>query len=240
MSPIPLRLFLGLRYPLSVSIFSLPGQTRLTSSSSSSGSKWLVRPPSSFAPRESPTPLILVRAPALSLAGAADESDFSSWAGMFAEKGYMTVEADLSVDAPDAAVPALVNSLASQVRLLAIPFPPVLIASGLGCLVTQAYVSDHPASGIVLISPPPDEDARPAGAQQEWAWPRLTYEPKFPILVLGDKGDMSRLESSRVGSVAKHGVGRGGKGVTLEELADGPRGEKTRINIERWLDRSGF
>jgi hypothetical protein len=122
--------------------------------------------------------------------------------------------------------------LASQIRLLAIPFPPILIASGASCLLTQAYIEDNPASGLVLVSPPPDQDPDTSSSAgrvgvRDWEWPQFRYEGTFPILLIdGDEGGRSR---SRLGKMAENGVGRGGKGVSLERLVDGPRGEKSRV-----------
>lgn len=154
---------------------------------------------------------------------------------MFAEKGYTSLELDLSApvssnDTTTTTSPlgAMTTLLASQIRLLAIPFPPVLVSSGMSCLLTQAYVEDNPASGLILVNPPPDLDPRKGkgregeGAGEGWAWPVFGFEPRFPILVMGATG-------GRLVEASKDGVGRGGKGVSVEELMDGPRGERSRI-----------
>ena len=46
------------------------------------------------------------------------------------------------------------TELASHIRLLAIPFAPVIVARAGGTLIAQTYVSSHPASALLLISPP--------------------------------------------------------------------------------------
>ncbi|ORY32106.1 hypothetical protein BCR39DRAFT_59132 [Naematelia encephala] len=217
-------------------------------------SRHLIRPPSPAAIRESPTPLVLVRAQGLnyskgtSAASSEDEEeDWTSWSGMFAEKGYTTLELDITAPASSSSnspLGAMTNMLASHIRLMAIPFPPVIISSGQSCLLTQAYVEDHPASGLVLINPPPDDDPNPkknvqgeGEGERGWVWPKFNYEPRFPILVMEEEGV---VKAERLTKAAEAGVGRGGKGVSLEALRDGPRGEKSRTQVERWLDRSGF
>ncbi len=120
---------------------------------------------------------------------------------------------------------------------MAIPFPPIIIASGLSCLVTQAYIEDNPASGLVLINPPSDSDPRPdVASKDDWQWPSFTYEPRFPILVLTDRANRSGESSantSRIMEAASKGVRRGGKGVSVESLSDGVRGEKSRV-VSLW------
>lgn len=193
---------------------------------------------------------------------AEEEKVWNDWSGMFAEKGYTALEVDITaagagvqaasgsqtrsqpesaLDGSSATAPtesplkAMTTLLASQIRLLAIPFPPILIASGASCLLTQAYIEDNPASGLVLVSPPPDEDPSPSSprasssgraGERVWKWPTFGYEGTFPILLLGEEGGQSQ---SRLGKMAEKGVGRGGKGVSLEGLVDGPRGEKSRV-----------
>lgn len=77
-----------------------------SSSSSGSGSvtscsKRLVRPASPYAARESPTPLIFLQTPGVDWKEAArrprGHEDWRNWAGMFAEKGYTSVEIDVDV-----------------------------------------------------------------------------------------------------------------------------------------------
>ena len=123
----------------------------------------------------------------------------------------------------------MVGALATQIRLLAIPFPPVIVASGLSCLLTQSYIEDNPASGLVLVNPPLDADLRSGKYKMDWEWPKFGYEPQFPIVVMADKETMTGLkEGSRVVKAADEGVGRGGKGVSVEELVDGERGDQSR------------
>jgi hypothetical protein len=203
--------------------------------------RWLVHDAWSGAARECPTPLVLLRTPRLTYGGAdaAEAESFRSWADMFASRGYTAVEVDVSVD-PNAEsastegdgpsfpepIKSAKTALNAQLRLLNIPFAPVVIASGPAGLVAQAYVSDHPASGLVLVDPPADEDPRDKAA---WAWPKFNYEPRFPILLVPTEEAASAAKGSRVGAAAEDGVGRGGQGVSIVAVEDGVRGEKTRM-----------
>ena len=149
---------------------------------------------------------------------------------MFAEKGYTGVEVDVSPPPySDKPFASLVGVLATQIRTLGIPFAPIIVACGQSCLVTQQYIESFPAAGLVLVNPPPDVDVRTEG-EKNWEWPTLSYEPTFPILVIADEAHMKALEGrSRLLEAANAGIGRGGKGVSVEKLVDGDRGEKSRV-----------
>ena len=155
---------------------------------------------------------------------------------MFGEKGYTTVEIDITAPtsaAPDSGttvngpLPSMASVLAGQIRLMAIPFPPILIASGSSCLLAQQYVGDNPVSGLVMLDAP--SDAPTTSSRSGDDWPVFKYEPSFPILIMAGRAGLETLpERSRVAKAAENGVNRGGKGVSLAEIVDGNRGEKTR------------
>lgn len=71
--------------------------------------------------------------------------------------------------------------------------------------------------------------------------PEFNYEPYFPVLVVSStaKADDLRANNRLVRDYAPKGVGRGGKGVSFEEVQD-PTSERTRMSIERWMDRCGW
>jgi hypothetical protein len=256
--PLPLQIPFTATFALSLPFTARPYSA---SANQPQVTRYLVRRPSPAAPRECPTPLVFVRAKGLlpdqEGSGAEEEKVWNDWSGMFAEKGYTALEVDITAGAqagsqtqtqsqsqPESAIDgsststhtesplkAMTTLLASQIRLLAIPFPPILIASGATCFLTQAYIEDNPASGLVLVSPPPDEDPSPSSSsgragERGWKWPTFGYEGTFPILLVGEEGAQNQ---SRLGKMAEKGVGRGGKGVSLERLVDGPRGEKSRV-----------
>nr|XP_031858566.1 uncharacterized protein CI109_005946 [Kwoniella shandongensis]KAA5525638.1 hypothetical protein CI109_005946 [Kwoniella shandongensis] len=214
---------------------------------------------------------------------------------MLAEKGYTSIEIDITAPAssssetapleitqlssssstptfpdPDRAsassseaevispFPSMVTALNSQIRLMAIPFPPIIIARGGSTLLAQAYIEDHPASGLVLLDPTADDDPRSSSASntsekgQTWKWPVFKYEPHFPLLILSSQEKMTKLsvENRLVREFAgedpnKSGwtLGRRGRGKGVElAVVDESRelSDKGRIEVERWMDRCGF
>lgn len=222
----------SLRLPTTLSLFGL-SRPLSTQTPQASTSHFLIRQPSPTAPRESPYPIVFIRTPGLSEENSPETESWKSWTGLFAEKGYTSIEIDI-VPPPYSSTPfaAMVGVLATQIRTLGIPFPPVIVATGRACLLSQAYIEDYAASGLVLVNPPGDEDDRKGEVGEkgkEWEWPKLGYEPHFPILVITDKERIEGLKkTSRIVRAAEDGVGRGGKGVNLESLVDGPRGEGSR------------
>ncbi len=254
MPPFSRPLFNHLRHPTTLSILGFssfnPSRSLSTSipCSSASCTRYLIRQPSPAAIRECPIPLIFIRALGLTRSSERDEEAWTEWSSMFAEKGYTAVEIDITAPPSPESTPSpspsssssgpspftpMMSLLCSQIRLLAMPFPPILVASGQSCLLTQTYIGDNPASGLVMLDPPPDSDPREVNEKQEqgWEWPKFNYEPRFPILVVSEEGRMGDLrEGSRVGGAGDGGVGRGGKAVSVEVVRDGEgRGEGTRV-----------
>ncbi|GHJ84222.1 hypothetical protein NliqN6_0624 [Naganishia liquefaciens] len=228
--------------------FSTPAWTRGASSGSPAArcTKFLVRNPSEVAPRECPTPLILLRAKGIAGDETTDSSSWAKdWAAMFAERGYTAVEVDIESGSSSGTAAermnGMVSELAHQVRLLAIPFPPVIISHSSSTLLSQAYISDNPASGIVLVSPPVDNASIASSTEPENLLPEFNFEPHFPVLVVASSDLAERLRTSNrlVRDYAPRGIGRGGKGVSFEEVQD-PTSERTRMTIERWMDRCGY
>lgn len=130
---------------------------------------------------------------------------------------------------------------------MAIPFPPVLVSTGSSTLLSQTFISDHPASGLILINPPQTTSSVNISNAQDGqaALPEFNYEPHFPILVVAANGGSSGFKAQDVEAhrlvkdYESKGVGRGGKGVSVERVKE-ERSEETRIQVERWLDRCGF
>lgn len=229
--------FLGLSLP-----WTRPASSA-ASATASTCTRFLWRQPSPAAPRESPFPLVFVRARNVP-GDTTDETKWADWSGMFAEKGYTGIEIDITAPSGETSsssssgsdfssgvstpgkvgtneefksvLDSMTTMLASQIRLMAIPFAPIIISSGpSSTALTQNYISSHPASGLVLVNPS-------EGEREE---SMFNYEPSFPILVINDRGE----HGGRLGQAAIAGVGRGGKGVDVERIVDGERGEKTRV-----------
>lgn len=221
--------------PLTASLlgFTLPSTRPSSSSSASTCTRYLWRHPSPAATRESPFPLVFIRAretPTSVNRGEGEEATWADWSGMFAEKGYTGIEIDITSPPPSdstttttSVLDSMTTMLASQIRLMAIPFAPIIISSGrASTMLSQNYISSHPASGLVLVNPDQGEEAETM----------FDYEATFPILVVNDKG----THGGRLGRAAEQGVGRGGKGVEVEQSVDGERGERTRVVSQhhRW------
>lgn len=129
---------------------------------------------------------------------------------MFSEKGYTAIEIDIDA-AADKSLAPMVSELAFQIRTLAIPYPPLIFAQGSSTLLSQSFISDHPASGLVLVDP-----ISPLEGMSEF-----TYEPTFPILVLASEAKQEDLHKSfRLLTNFKGGPGRGGRGVSVEIARD--------------------
>lgn len=129
---------------------------------------------------------------------------------MFSEKGYTAIEIDIDAGS-DKALGPMVSELAHQIRLLAIPYPPLIFAQGSSTLLSQSFISDHPASGLILIDP----ISPPEGVEE------FTYESTFPILVLASEAKEAELRNGfRLLTNFKGGPGRGGRGVSVEIAKD--------------------
>ncbi|EAL22376.1 hypothetical protein CNBB5490 [Cryptococcus deneoformans B-3501A] len=212
--------------------------------------RYLYRKPGPMATRESPWPVVFLRAKGLDVE---EEGEWADWSGMFAERGYTSIEIDITAPPP--------QSLPSDES----PFRQMTTA-----LSSQAFIEDFPASGLVLVDPLPDEDPRSAGQGGKkgngggladwavgdkkggWEWPKFRYEPHFPILLITSQTRMTALSTSNrlvrdhVGeNPNRHGWlgGRSGKGVEVvvtDGLENGGLSEGARLEVEKWMDRSGF
>lgn len=124
------------------------------------------------------------------------------------------------------------------------PFPPIIISRSAGALISQTYISSNPASGLVLISPPPTNTSLQArsdpldleNAPLPTPLKEFDYEPKFPLAVVGTQDE---IESFRKESRLGRAVGRRGS-VDLLEVRDGDvEGQEAMVKIEQWLDEIG-
>lgn len=95
------------------------------------------------------------------------------------------------------------SELQEQIRSSPSPFPPLLCAYGLNCLVAQTYVSSHPLSGLLLVDPP--MTIAQAMEQREDLRRRLkdeteefNYEPYFPVAILTSRRRAEELEQHRL------------------------------------------
>ena len=128
------------------------------------------------------------------------------------------------------------TELASHIRLLAIPFAPVIIARAAGTLIAQTYISSFPASALLLISPPPSNPALAASDKLllPTALPEFDFEPRFPVTVMATEQERRALEKdSRLWKDPD--VDR----LVVEDEA-AVTGQEGLVRIEQWLDELGF
>ncbi|KAF9015317.1 hypothetical protein BDQ17DRAFT_1340843 [Cyathus striatus] len=153
-----------------------------------------VRPPSKFAPREAPTPLLFVSSESWDKESAKEMKDISA---VMSEKGFTCIETDLAVSyqhmRPTEMMKEFEAELSSTMRLSMIPFPPVIFARSAGGLIAQQYVSSHPASGLILISPP-ISNAALTGDLLPSDLAEFDFEPKFPIAIVATTEEMKSLQ----------------------------------------------
>ncbi|KAF5374761.1 hypothetical protein D9758_000126 [Tetrapyrgos nigripes] len=187
--------------------------------------------PSEHAPRIVPTPLVFVSATSW------DKSTkgLSYFCELYATKGYTCLDVDLPVP-PGATssstrlMETFESGLGDVVRSSFIPFPPVFIARGLACLITQTYISSHPASGLVLLSPPPNNAAvsqklLPSALQE------FNFEPKFPICIVSTPKEMEILRSQN----------RLAQDSNVDNIiVQNVEGHESCTKIEQWLDEIGI
>ena len=129
-------------------------------------------------------------------------------------------------------------ALTSHIRLTMIPFAPVIFARGPGALIAQTYISSHPASGLLLISPPVSNAHLRSTSEAKGQnllpthLPEFNFEPQFPCAILCTQQEAAALAGHRMWK-----DDHVDKLVTRDEKAiDGQEG---LVKIEQWLDEVG-
>ena len=133
--------------------------------------------------------------------------------------------------------------MASHIRLLAIPFAPVIVARAGGTLIAQTYISSHPASALLLVSPPPSNSAlftptsaldTPPKPLLPTPLPEFNFEPRFPVAVLATAQEQAVLEREN----------RLWKDLDVDRMVvendSALVGQEGLLKIEQWLDELGF
>ncbi len=124
------------------------------------------------------------------------------------------------------------TELASHIRLLAIPFAPVIVARAGGTLIAQTYISSHPASALLLISPPPSNTA--ASQLLPTPLPEFNFEPKFPCAIMCTESEHATLEKdNRLWPDPNVD-----KMVVRDDAAFAE--QEGLVKVEQWLDELGF
>ncbi|KAI0659916.1 hypothetical protein C8Q70DRAFT_982550 [Cubamyces menziesii] len=134
---------------------------------------------------------------------------------------------------PPCLMPTCSTELASHIRMLAIPFAPVIISRAGATLIAQTYISSHPATGLLLISPPPSNASVPQSLLPT-PLEEFIFEARFPCAILCAEAEQSRLAAeSRLWK--DPGVD---KIVVQDE--DAVVGQQGVVQIEQWLDELGI
>ncbi|TBU23874.1 hypothetical protein BD311DRAFT_672966 [Dichomitus squalens] len=205
----------------------------------SSTTTHLLHKPSLSARRQVPIPLLFVYS---SEWDPRSKNGMGRCAAWFAEKGYTCLELDLGypfdkdTSTSEALMKAYEDDMAAHARSLEIPFAPVIIARDGGTLIAQTYVSSHPASALLLISPPSSNKAFAAANRRMLPTPlrAFDFEVSFPVGVMVTKRKLPALEKeSRLWKdpgVDKIVV-KGEAAVTEQEGL---------VKIEEWLHELGF
>jgi len=175
------------------------------------------------------------------------------FASAFAEKGFSSLHVDIRCEVNENETSEVyMGRCASELKKCVsssnIPFPPVLIGRSLGCIIAQTYVSSYPVKALALISPPPTNKSVnnlcSVSELSEKFWklsklPEFTFEPGFPITILGlpENFEFDRL-------VSKNRLALGGiEVIRISEkvLVGGPDGQDMDIivRLEEWLDGLG-
>ncbi|KAM0749211.1 hypothetical protein T439DRAFT_326955 [Meredithblackwellia eburnea MCA 4105] len=124
---------------------------------------------------------------------------WGKWASLFAKAGYESclVEVDPK-EAKESSCSSkeLLEKLEAELSSLLqnpsspSPFPPLLISSHLSSLLSQTYVSSHPLSGLLLLSPTPVSALHSSHSS---IFPteveEFNYEPTFPLGLILEDGE---------------------------------------------------
>lgn len=156
------------------------------------------------APREVPTPLVLLSASKWSGEPQA-ESSMSAFVKHFTARGWNVTCVDLDPEgersvseaksSPDV-LSKLESELGTQLRQASSqPFPPVLVAKGLASLIAETFVSSNPLSALALLDPPltPNHAHESHPDKLPTELPAFTYEPRFPCLVAWSPEEVKNL-----------------------------------------------
>ncbi|KAI0821827.1 hypothetical protein BC628DRAFT_1328650 [Trametes gibbosa] len=220
--------------PHVVTAFSLGGLFLNTTRNSSTSTAYLLRTPPSSAPREVPTPLVFVSSSSWDPKSCTGMSTLASW---YAARGYTCLEIDLGkpqdVSTSEALMGRYETELASHIRMLAIPFAPVIVSRAGGTLIAQTYISSHPATALLLISPPP---SNAAVSQTLLPTPisEFNFEPKFPCAIMYTEKEAEQLARGH----------RLWEDPGVDKIAVGSEqalvGQEGMVKIEQWLDDLGI
>ncbi|KAH9486773.1 hypothetical protein JR316_0000838 [Psilocybe cubensis] len=160
----------------------------------------------------------------------------TSLSAMLAEKGFTCVQTDLkisdcSMNDAQAIMKSFESELSSMIRLAAIPFPPVIIARGAACVVAQTYISSHPASGMILLSPPASNAELVESCKLPTPLTEFNFEPNFPIAIIGSPAEVKHLrKNNRICQSQNVDI------ISVEDMDE----SQIFFEIDLWLDKCGM
>ncbi|KAI5123162.1 hypothetical protein M0805_000865 [Coniferiporia weirii] len=203
--------------------------------------------PAPGAPRFAPTPMVLVGSTALEDDGGAFLSFGDKLCSEASSRGFSCFQFDLAykyaessrdINGAKKVMDRLASHLKSLISSTESPFPPILYAQQLGCLIAQTYVSSYPVSALILDSPPLSSESLSSwpGLTKRLSLPlpEFTFEPKFPVLVMERRSARGVLKNSRLT------IG----GADYTEFCENSSESGTTPNrmraVERWIDELGL
>ncbi|KAH8113529.1 hypothetical protein DFH11DRAFT_1705053 [Phellopilus nigrolimitatus] len=199
--------------------------------------------PGPNAPRFAPTPMVFVGSTELERDGGAFLSLGDKLCSEASSRGFSCFQFDLPYkqakeDTAKEIMDRFASHLKSHISSTENPFPPILYARQLGCLIAQIYVSSYPVSALILDSPPLSCETLSSwpGLLQRFPLPlpEFTFEPKFPVLVVEQQSSEGMLKNNRLVK----------EGADYTEVCENhsKRGEipsRSHV-IEQWIDELGF
>ncbi|KAG7099374.1 hypothetical protein E1B28_001230 [Marasmius oreades] len=156
---------------------------------------------------------------------------------MYPEKGFTCLDVDIPLPSKSHRINEskrlmdyFESELRSAISLSTIPFPPVIFARGAASLIAQTYISSHPATGLVLISPPSSNEAVVESGLLPTPLPEFDFEPNFPLVVVATPQQMKVLRE-------EHRLLKDNSLDTI--IVDDVEGHDAFAKIEEWLDEMG-
>lgn len=107
------------------------------------------------------------------------------------------------------------------------------MARSSACLIAQTYTSSHPATGLVLISPPASNDELLQGSKLSTRLKEFDFEPAFPIAILGTQDEIRHLKQANRLCQKKYAT------VDVIQLSD-LDGQEAFVKLDSWLDELGI
>ncbi|TDL16607.1 hypothetical protein BD410DRAFT_844268 [Rickenella mellea] len=155
------------------------------------------------------------------------------FASSLTHQGFSSLELDLALSPPTQTLRTsedVLENATSAITTGPSPFPPVFIPRGLASLVSQTYISSHPATAVLRIDPPASKFAVNPFSSPEIQRSLQTnvkefdFESCFPVSLISTPDSSSN-------SLVENGLVLAGADVFLAK-----RKEDVMRSLESWLD----